>query len=311
MPNEKKVLMSNVSGKTVYFAEVSETMRSYKENLVKELEHYGCIIKEVPDARQDIENAREIIEKCEISIHILSDNDQIIQSADRGLEEQQVIYSVQHYLSQKLLSEAVENRLKIFAWHPKSSSNNMFEEERIPNHLQRIQQYDEVELLRTNFERFKHHLLNKIEADTTETVDEFYIKGDNNVCIYFQYDNIDKEKALEYIDYLRKRGFTVFTPIFDGDIIEIRKMHNSFLKKFDIAVIFAIEASVNWVNMKIMDILKSPGLGREKKIMGKAVFTSEQKGKELTLIQGGFDFIPLDQNSLKDQIGGFLKKINY
>jgi hypothetical protein len=52
-------------------------------------------------------------------------------------------------------------------------------------------------------------------------------------------------------------------------------------------------------------------LGREKKILGKAVFTSEQKGKKLTLIQRGFDFIPFDENSQKDMFASYLKKINF
>ena len=93
--------------------------------------------------------------------------------------------------------------------------------------------------------------------------------------------------------------------------MDIRQTHKSFLKKFDIAIIFAKEASVNWVNMKIMDILKSPGLGREKRILGKAVFTSEEKGKKLMLIQRGFDFISFDNNSLKEQFARYLKKINF
>lgn len=303
--------MSNISNKIVYFAEVSEKMRSYKENLVKELEHYGCSIKEASNARIDIENIREIIEQCDIAIHILSENDQIIDSVGKGLEEQQIIYSVQHFLSQKLLSQSTKNGFEIFAWYPKLSSENLFEEEMIPTHLQRIQQFEEVELLRTNFEVFKHYLLNKIENDTEEAVDEFYIKGNNNHCIYFLYDNVDKKIAIEYIDYLKKRGFTVFTPIFNSDIMEVRQLHNSCLMKFDIAIIFAKKANVNWLNMKIMDVLKSPGLGREKRILGKAVFTSEQKGKELNMIGRGFDFIPLDQNSWKNQMEGFFKKINY
>ena len=187
--------MSNIRGKTVCLAEVSEKMRSYKENLIKELEYAGCIINEVSNASQDIEKAREIIGQCEIAIHILSDNDQIINSSGRGLEEQQIIYSVQHFLSQKLLSESTENEFKIFAWHQKLSTESIFEEASISSHLERIQHFEEVELLRTNFEDFKYYLLNKIVIDAEEAVDEFYIKGNNNRCIYFLYDSVDKEIA--------------------------------------------------------------------------------------------------------------------
>jgi hypothetical protein len=176
--------------------------------------------------------------------------------------------------------------------------------------LQKILQSEEVELIRTNFEEFKYYLLKKIEADATETVDGFYIKGDSNLSVYFIYDNVDKDVASEYIEFLRKRGFTVFTPVFGSDILEVRKSHNTSLMKFDIAIIFAEDATQNWVNMKIMDILKSPGLGREKAILGKAVVISEQNAKMLTLIRRGFEVIPLDQDSPKDQIMDFLLKID-
>lgn len=300
--------MSDIREKTVCFAEVSDKMRSYKEILIKELGYCGCIIKEVSNTGQDIEKVREIIGQCEIVIHILSDNDPIINSIGRGIEEQQINYSVQHFLSQKLINESSENGFKIFAWHPRSSSGSIFEEEKISRHLLRIQQLEEVELLRTNFEEFKLYLLNQIEADNEETVDEFYIKGNNNICIYFLYDSIDKEIVLEYIEYIKKRGFTVFTPIFDSDIMNARQMHSTCLKKFDFAIIFAKEASGNWVNMKIMDVLKSPGLGRKKNILGKAVFTTEKKGKVLNLVRRGFDFIPIDQNTLTNQVEGFFVK---
>ena len=310
MSNEKKFLLSNMNRKTVYFAGVSESMRSYRENLIKELENHGCIIKVAPDAISDIEQAHEIIDQCECAVHLLSDEDKIINSIGRGYEEQQIIYSIQYFLSQKLLAASSESGFSIFAWHPKSRAESIFEEEKIPIHLQKIQQSEEVELIRTNFEDFKYYLLKKIEADATETVDEFYIKGDSNLSVYFIYDNVDKKVASEYTEFLRQRGFTVFTPIFSSDILEVRKSHNTCLMKFDIAIIFAEDATENWVNMKIMDILKSPGLGREKPILGKAVVISEQYAKMLTLISRGFELIPLDQDSPKDQIIDFLIKID-
>jgi len=296
-----------MSRKIVYFAEVSENMRSYGEILIRELEHHGCIIKVAPHAIIDIEKAHEIIEHCDIAVHLLSDEDQIIDSIGRGYEEQQIIYSVQYSLSQKLLTSSSESGFDIFAWHPKSKSETIFVEEKIPLHLQKIQQLEEVELLRTNFEDFKYYLLKKIEAHATETVDEFYIKGNNNLSSYFIYDNVDKDIALEYAEYLRKRGIIVFTPLFNSDILEVRRAHNRSLIKFDIAIIFAKDASVNWVNTKIVDILKSPGLGREKPILGKAVVISEQKAKMLSMIRG-FKIIPIEHDSHKDQIVEFLLK---
>ena len=190
----------------------------------------------------------------------------------------------------------------VYAWHPKSSTENIYNEERVPSHIMNIQQLEEVDFLRSNFEDFKYYLLKKIEEDNLEVEDRFYIKGSDNLSIYFLFDAIDKEEAEQYIDYLEKRGFTVFSPLFESDIMAVRQMHSSCLKKFDMAIIFAKDANINWVNMKIMDILKSPGLGREKRILGKAVIAAEQNLKLLNLSGRGFDYFPVNRKAIQGSL---------
>jgi hypothetical protein len=90
--------------------------------------------------------------------------------------------------------------------------------------------------------------------------------------------------------------------------MEIRQMHNNCLKNFDLAIIFANKVSSNWVNMKIMDLLKSPGLGREKEIIAKAVFLPEEKVKMCPMANRGFDIVLYDENLAEDQIDAFLNR---
>ena len=95
--------MSSIGGKTIFFAEVSREMRMYKDNLVKELEHAGCIIKDASSKGLVDDDTSGLVAQCEIAIHLLSDTDQIIDSLRKGLEETQIQISVQHYISQKLM----------------------------------------------------------------------------------------------------------------------------------------------------------------------------------------------------------------
>lgn len=301
--------MPDIANKIIFLAEVSDEMKKYKVNLIKELEHNGCTIKEVSNSDLEPDGARDIIEKCEVAIHLLSDQDFNINEAGKGFEEVQINYSIQKFLSQKLFANHSENGFKIYAWHPKSSAENIFTEESLSGHLKRIQLLDEVEFLRTNFEEFKYYLLNKIGIESSEEVDEFYIKGTDHLCIYFLYDVVDDESVKEYIEYLNSRGFIVLTPDFSGDILSARKTHTNSLKKFDIAIIYANSASAEWTNMKIMDILKSPGMGREKNILGKGVFASEHKKKFLPMLGRGFEMISIDSGSVKSQLDEFLQNL--
>ncbi len=309
--NKEVKKMPDHSGKVIFIADVSKGMQTYKENLVKELEHFGCTVKYNTFQNHGSDNNFDIIGQCDIAIHILSDKDQMLDSSGKGMEESQIHLSVQHFLSQKLLSASSENGFRIYAWHPKSSLESIYEEEKVSTHLKKIQQLDEVDLLRTNYEEFKYYLLKKIENPVVEVADESFIKGNDNYSIYFIHDIADSEAAKHYVEYLGKRGFAVLTPVFDSDIMAVRQMHNTYLKKFDIAIIFAIDAGINWINMKIMDILKSPGLGREKPILGKAVFLQENKDIMLQLKGKGFDFCPIDTSFNNVPIDDFLSKIHY
>ncbi|MCG8308438.1 MAG: hypothetical protein MI975_13675 [Cytophagales bacterium] len=301
--------MQSSTGKKVFVAKVSDDMLEYKENLVKDLMHHGCTIREADPTRENREHIREIIERCDAALHILSDRDFDFDESGKGVEEQQINYAVQFYLSQQLVTNSSENDFTIYAWHPKSSTVNIFEEEHIPGHLKKIQQFEEVDLIRTNFEDFKYYLLKKIEFNPSEKANEFYIKGSENLSIYLMYDAIDEDHVKKYADYLKKRGFNLFTPEFQGEIPEIRQRHVDSLKNFDIAIVFSKESSMNWVNMKVMDILKSPGMGRVKKIKGKAVFLSGSEEMSLTPIARSFKIISTASGSPKEQLEVFLQEL--
>jgi hypothetical protein len=302
--------MSNSGTKTVCFAEVPEAMRSYKENLMSELEKDGWSISELLNTKHQIDKAGEILEQCSVVIHILDREDQSYNSNGQSLEEQQIDISVQYLRSQKLNSESLEDEIKIFVWQPRSSNENNFEDEIIPpEYVQRIQQLDEIEFLRTNYEDFKYYLIHNMEDDTKDLHDKIQNEVNSNLSIYFIYDKVDEEIAKEYIEYLKKRKFIVYSPDFDGDIVEVRQAHQNFLMKMDVSIIVAKEVSANWVNMKMMDVLKSAGFGKANEIIGKAVIASDQNRKELTLMNRGFDFFSLNQNTAKQKLFDFLKKM--
>lgn len=303
--------MYRKSGMSVFVAAVSPEMSRYRDNLVIELQNNGFVAGPNHDILEDMGSFTELLEEYDIAIHLLSDNETIHKPSGKGIEEQQILFSVQHFISRKLVSDSEDEMFKIFAWHPKSRSETIFEEEHLSPHLRKIQQLEEVELLRTSFEDFKYYLFKNLERGTRFDTEEQFIKGDNNQSIYFLFDMPDVREAGVYVDYLKKRGYVVYTPQFEGDLIENRQLHTNYLKKFDLAVIFAKSASVNWVNMKIMDILKSPGLGREKEIAGKAVFMPAQKVVMCPLAQRGFEVIEYHEDQAEDQIESFLNKKHY
>jgi len=232
MPLEDQPFMGETEKKRIFIAAVSSTMSRYKENLIKELENNGFEVGHFGDSLGDIERIPVIIEDYHLSIHLLSDRDDTKTQKGKGIEEQQILFTAQHALSVKLVAENHKDLFKIFAWHPKSRTESIFEEENLALHLQKIQQMEEVEFLRTNFEDFKYYLVKNLETEElTISQEQHFIKGDNNQNIYFLYDFVDKVSAQDFLDYLKKRGYTVVSPKLDGDILSIRKFHNQAYEK--------------------------------------------------------------------------------
>ncbi len=300
--------MAESDGKKIFIAGISDQISWFRQNLKLELENNGYSVGFSDDFANDHDKIPEILPQYDVAIHLLSDSDNVITTTGKGLEEQLVLYSVQHHLNRRLFSALEDDQFKVFAWHPKSRSENIYVEESLAPHIKRIQQLEEVELLRTNFEEFKSYLFSGLEKQKIETIDQQYIKGSENQSIYFLHDTTDLAEAQRFVSYLKKRGYEVYTPQLKGDILSVRQAHNQSLINFDLAIIFANTAAISWVNMKIMDLLKASGLGREKEIAGKAVFMPAQKFKMCPLAQRGFQFIEYLDGGSEEMIDPFLNK---
>jgi hypothetical protein len=82
------------------------------------------------------------------------------------------------------------------------------------------------------------------------------------------------------------------------------------LRSLDGAIIFKDKVNDQWVRMKVLDLLKAPGFGRKKPILGKAIISSDTsashlenfKSQNMTLISG-------DQNKTLESLKTFLSDI--
>jgi hypothetical protein len=92
--------------------------------------------------------------------------------------------------------------------------------------------------------------------------------------VYLMHDRIDVADVKPIKEVLEKSGFRVLVPEFEGELLEVRKKHIDNLRTFDAAIIYKGKVNEQWVRMKALDLLKAPGFGRKKPIIGKAIFTA-------------------------------------
>jgi hypothetical protein len=162
-----------------------------------------------------------------------------------------------------------------------------------------------AEILQNPLEDFKNIMREELlEAQERAKPDESGGKS-----IYLVHDKIDENEVKLFRDVIEKSGFKVLMPAFEGELLEVRKQHIENLRNFDGAIIFKGKVNDQWVRMKVLDLLKAPGFGRRKPILGKALVAPENvnldnyKNQNMTLISG-------EKNRSLETLKNFLKEFN-
>jgi len=111
--------------------------------------------------------------------------------------------------------------------------------------------------------------------------------------VYLMHNKADENDIVKIKKQIEKNGFKVLVPEFEGELLDLRQKHIDNLRNFDVALIYKGNVNDQWVQMKILDILKAPGFGRNKPILGKAIIgpagatiKSDTYNKEVEIISG-------------------------
>ena len=102
-------------------------------------------------------------------------------------------------------------------------------------------------------------------------------KDDQTKIIYLIADRRDVEATDEIQEYLKNQGFNVVSPSYEGDLVDLRYIHQENLRRCDGSIIYFGESSEEWIKTKLQDLLKAPGFGRNKPLMAKAVYFKGSK----------------------------------
>jgi pSer/pThr/pTyr-binding forkhead associated (FHA) protein len=164
-----------------------------------------------------------------------------------------------------------------------------------------IEAQEGAEILQNPLEDFKNIMREELLAAQNKTAEV----STNGKTIYLVHDKVDHDQVLPLVDIIQKSGFNVVFPAFEGDLMDVRKRHIDNLRNFDAAIIYKGKVNDQWVRMKVLDLLKAPGFGRNKPIQGKAIVSETSldsyKNQNVTLISG-------DKNKSVESIKMFLQE---
>ncbi|MBS1487381.1 MAG: hypothetical protein JST43_07300 [Bacteroidetes bacterium] len=272
--------------KNIYLAETGHDLSVQRNIIKRELQRHGFVVlpnHTLPQRLNDLEReVRRDIDICSMSIHLIgSAYGEIPEEGDRSVVDLQNKIAAEIAL-EKRQSKGEFSRLIWIAQNLKNASDR--QKAFIETIKRDTEAQEGAEILQNPLEDFK----NIMREELMESQDRFNVDASGGKSIYLVHDKVDVTEVKPIKEVIEKSGFKVLMPAFEGDLLEVRKRHIENLRNFDGAIIFKGKVNDQWVRMKILDLLKAPGFGRNKPIQGKALVgvgsIDNYKNQNLTLI---------------------------
>ena len=300
------------TGRVVFLAEVTSDLKAERDRIRRELLERGHTVLPHRPLPLEADEAGRLISdslaKAQLAVHLIGSRYGVVpEGADISLLEMQSRLSSQ---------QGEQNGLQRLVWIP---ADKKPDSERHSEFIRSIQDGSEgmatTELLTGQIGEIKDLAVKRLRPDEQQTGSPSPALGqaeeDGETRIYLICDQQDEEAVEPIEDFLYDQGYEVKTPQFDGDEDAFVQAHQDNLRFCDGILIYFGNASGQWVDMKLMDLLKAPGYGRTKPLTAKAVYVAppdnRRKARFRTrtadVIQGGNSINP-------DDFKSFFEKMN-
>lgn len=305
------------SRKSIYLAETGHDLVVQKNIIRRELLRHGYNVlpnHSLSSSLSEMEkNVEAELKESSLSIHLVGNSyGDIPEGSDRS------IVDIQNRIAADISSKTKgqKDELSRLIWIS-PELNNISERQRsfIENVKRDTSSLEGAEILQTPLEDFKNIIRNElleeasIDKKLSGAVEQNGKNGDLKK-IYLIYDKIDEAATKSIKKKIEQSGCQVISPVFEGELLELREQHIANLKMFDAALIFKGKVNDQWVRMKMLDILKAPGFGRSKPVLGKAIVTSpgENINKD-SFFNNEMEIITGEEKVINDALSYFIDSI--
>ncbi len=279
--------------KTIYLAETGHDLSVQRNIIRRELSRHGYEVlpnQSLPGNSYDLEAlVKKNLEESHLSIHLIG---AAYGEIPTGSEKSSV--DIQNTLAAQKSLEAREkgDEFTRLIWVSPNLSNASEKQLAFIDALKRDAEVQEgADILQTPLEDFK----NIMREELLEIRERKKLEDDDGKSVYLMHDKIDQHAIRPIVDAIERSGYKVILPLFEGELLELRKNHIENLRNLDAAIIYKGSVNEQWVRMKALDLLKAPGFGRKKPIIGKAIFTESDVNSEnylqqkINIYKGGSD----------------------
>jgi hypothetical protein len=300
---------------TIFLAETGQDLNVQRNVIRRELQRHGYRV--LPDHMlpRDVKAAEkvinEVLTESIMSVHLIGNSyGDIPAGGDRSLVDME-----NKLAAQKVHDNPSGRKLQRLIWiNPHQETSSDQQKTFIENIQRDLTALEAAEIFQIPLEDFKNTLREELfEARAgKDNLDKVVSIDDKKLNVYLIYDKVDEDEAKIVSKELIKAGLNVMHPEFDENVLMLRKIHNEKLRLLDVGIIFKGKVNDNWVRMKLLDLLKAPGLGRSKPVLGKAVIGGMGVDMQQELYTDfNIEVLSIDKkNNLTENLDNFIKGLN-
>lgn len=255
---------------TIYLAETTSDLRTQRDEIRRELQQRGYIVlpdcdlpREVPAL---IESVNDCLNRSRLAVHLIGEHYGIVPE----MEIERSIVRLQHDLS---VARNGSSELTRLLWLPDKLQSNDPRQQAFIEELQHgINRPKNTELLQITLEDLKTRIHDKLAIKPKPVVAS---NGNgSNASVYLICDKPDYDSLQSLQDGLYEMGLEAIPPPTDGDETLISQYHKEMLMDCDAVMIHYGSANEMWLRMKLRELQKLAGYGREKPMLAKAIYIS-------------------------------------
>ncbi|MEQ9425368.1 MAG: DUF4062 domain-containing protein [Cyclobacteriaceae bacterium] len=280
--------------KTIYLASTGVDMVIQRDIIKRELIRHGYRVLPEHSLPKEVKSLENMVNKdlreCQLSIHIVGED---YGYRPRGSEFS--VVDIQNKVADKYTYKVVDDNKKKGSDDRQSFSRLIWISPNLKNVSERQKIFiedlkseaaliEEAEVLQVTLPEFKSIIRDELTtggryklAREIDRHDEEDSKREDRNLIYLICNKQDIKASDPLIKYLEKEGFEVLRSAFEGDLVDLRYLHQENLRRCDASIIYYGDANAEWIRSKMQDVMKAPGFGRKKPIKAKALFVEGQK----------------------------------
>jgi serine/threonine protein kinase len=286
---------SEHKGQRIYLATTTSDVQDERDRIKRELLERGHVVlpdSPLPMLSRDVETVvRDCLAQCTIAVHLLGRHFGVTpEDSSESIPALQV----------RLTAEQAERQgLQRLIWMP---SGGQPLDQRQQAFLSRVQEdprlHRGAELIEGNLNLLKKDLIRRLSPPEEKPAPAKTSSGAPKLYLICESKDEAAVEALE--DYLFDQGLEVCLPAFDGNDSDAAALHQENLLTCDAVLVYYGASPKAWVDIKLRELLKAAGYGRETPIHIQAVYIAppEDHRKErfrshqAQVIRQGHQFTP-------------------